>query len=74
MAIIARQDAQWAVANEIAVRHKVSHESVHYRHPSPHRDYRCGNCKNFILANPDRCRTVRNPIQHMDFCDRYKEK
>lgn len=64
----------WAAEHEVAPAQKSPHYAVEYENPSRKPEYHCGNCKNFIKASPNRCRTVIAPIAEAAWCVRYKEK
>jgi len=59
----------WAELHEISVTLKATHKDVGYRRGT--KEEHCGNCANFIPAEPPRCRTVECPIERPMWCERY---
>ena len=66
---------QWAQQHELPPRQKASHITVHFEHPSEHKDADCDDCHNFIRSGSgNRCRTVVGPIEPEDWCSRFDRK
>jgi hypothetical protein len=60
----------WAELHEISETRKATHAAVGYTEGD--RNEHCGNCKNFIPAEPRaRCRTVECPIAEPKWCRRF---
>ena len=63
----------WAAEHEVPKSQKVSHYHVSYEEKSRSSEH-CDICQNFIPADPNRCRTVVNPIAREGYCIRFKAK
>jgi hypothetical protein len=62
------------VKGEWPERDKLTHDVVHFEHPSRHEDEHCSLCMAYIPSLVPRCKHVKKPIQAADWCKKFDRK